>query len=157
LPMIASFDRPEIGVRSLPSLVAEGLNLPDYPLLLRENAGLEDRLEQRERVEAVVREAVARFLAGGLDPDAAAAYLARAANVAEQESRNVFALLGRVEEGLSRNQEVDSLMRALRGEYIEPGPGADLVQNPEILPTGRNTHAVNPYSIPSLAAVRKAE
>jgi len=48
-------------------------------------------------------------------------------------------------------------MRALRGEYIEPGPGADIVQNPFVLPTGRNTHAVNPYSVPSRAAFDRAK
>ena len=58
---------------------------------------------------------------------------------------------------MSVNQEVDSLARALRGEYIEPGPGADIVQNPDILPTGRNTHAVSPYGIPSIAAFQKSE
>jgi magnesium chelatase subunit H len=52
---------------------------------------------------------------------------------------------------------MDSLIRALRGEYIEPGPGADIVQNPLILPTGRNTHAVNPYSVPSQVAFARAE
>src|SRR5437899_10785245 len=48
-------------------------------------------------------------------------------------------------------------MRALRGEYIEPGPGADIVQNPMALPTGRNIHAVNPYSVPSRMAFARAE
>ncbi len=48
-------------------------------------------------------------------------------------------------------------MRALRGEFIEPGPGADIVQNPDILPTGRNTHAINPYSVPSAAAFARSE
>src|SRR5205085_10640014 len=54
------------------------------------------------------------------------------------------------------NQETASLMRALRGEYIEPSPGADLIQNPAILPTGRNTHAVNPYLVPSTIAFERA-
>jgi magnesium chelatase subunit H len=157
LQMIAAFDRPEIGVRSLPCLIAEGLSLPEYPVLLRESSKSEDRLDQRLRVEGLVREAVGIFLAGGLVADPAVAFLVRTANVGEPESRSVFALLGRVADGLSRNHEVDSLMRALRGEYIEPGPGADIVQNPEILPTGRNTHAVNPYVIPSVAAFRKSE
>jgi len=48
-------------------------------------------------------------------------------------------------------------MRALRGEYVEPGPGADIVQNPLVLPTGRNTHAVNPYLVPSQMAFARAE
>jgi magnesium chelatase subunit H len=142
-------------------------------------------LREPQEVAALVREAIAIFLAEplagrqdasgaaacwndrptrsncvsreGVVPDRAVEFLARTAHVAEHESRKVFALLGRVAGGLSRNQEVDSLMRALRGEYIEPGPGADIVQNPDILPTGRNTHAVNPYAIPSVAAFRKAE
>src|SRR5215471_9094594 len=140
LQAIAAFDRPEMGVRSLPSLIAEGPGL-----------------REPQEAAALVREAIAIFLAEGLVPDRAVEFLARTAHVTEQQSRNVLALLARVARGLSRNQEVDSLMRALRGEYIEPGPGADIVQNPEILPTGRNTHAVNPYAIPSVAACRKAE
>src|SRR5215510_1172622 len=140
LQAIAGFDRPEMGVRSLPSLIAEGPGL-----------------REPQEVAALVREAIAIFLAEGLVPDRAVEFLARTAHVTEQESRNVFALLARVARGLSRNQEVDSLMRALRGEYIEPGPGADIVQNPEILPTGRNTHAVNPYSVPSITAFDRAE
>jgi magnesium chelatase subunit H len=45
----------------------------------------------------------------------------------------------------------------LRGEFIEPGPGADIIQNPDILPTGRNTHAINPYGVPSAAAFARSE
>src|SRR5262249_33692406 len=74
-----------------------------------------------------------------------------------QESEKVFAMLTRIREQLKSNREMDGLMRALRGEYIEPGPGADIVQNPEILPTGRNTHAVDPYRIPSPVAIQKSE
>src|SRR5262249_20916434 len=77
-------------------------------------------------------------------------------NVSVSESAAVFALLERVSNELEKTQELDSLVRAVRGEYIEPGPGADIIQNPDILPTGRNTHAINPYAVPSLLAWRKA-
>src|SRR4029079_16756461 len=63
----------------------------------------------------------------------------------------------RIREQLGNNNELPGLKRALRGEYLEPGPGADIVQNPSILPTGRNTHAVTPYTVPSSVAVRRAE
>jgi magnesium chelatase subunit H len=69
----------------------------------------------------------------------------------------MFTLLERIVSELGANHELDALMRALRGEYIEPGPGADIVQNPAILPTGRNTHAINPYSVPSITAFARAE
>jgi magnesium chelatase subunit H len=62
-----------------------------------------------------------------------------------------------VRDQVSVNHELDALVAALRGEYIEPGPGADIVQNPAILPTGRNIYAVNPYAIPSTLAFKKSE
>lgn len=159
LRMVASFDRPELGVRSLPDLVAEGLGLADYATLLNESAHSEQRLRERETVEEIVRDAMARFLEhehpAGID--AAINALSERASVAEDQSRTVFDLLAGICDQLETNRELDGLMRALRGEYIEPGPGADIIQNPNILPTGRNTHAVNPYSVPSASAIRRAE
>src|SRR6185369_3891575 len=67
-----------------------------------------------------------------------------------------FRLLENVSAQLDSNHEMESLTRSLRGEYIQPGPGADVVQNPSVLPTGRNTHAVNPYAVPSRVAFERA-
>ena len=116
LKMIASFDRPEVGVRALP--------------------------------EALVDEAVREYVEKGVEA---------AVRVSGEEARPVFELLERVSTKLETNNEMDSLLRALRGEFIEPGPGADIVQNPDILPTGRNTHAINPYGVPSAAAFARSE
>jgi magnesium chelatase subunit H len=155
LRMVASFDRPEAGIRSLPQLVATGLRVPDYKILLKESAVSTSRLEERERVEAIVCHSIGRFLSSGADP--ASAYLVHEASVPVEESLKVFSLLHGIRERLSVSHELDSFTRALRGEYIEPGPGADIIQNPDILPTGRNTHAVNPYGIPSPVAFQKSE
>lgn len=159
LRMVASFDRPEFDVRSLPDLVAEGLGLADYATLLKESADSEQRLMERERVEALVSKAVSVFLKdkrdAGIKP--AVDLLSEEASVSEEQSSRVFELLAKIKEQLETNHELDGLTRALRGEYIEPGPGADIIQNPNILPTGRNTHAVNPYSVPSASAIRRAE
>jgi len=157
LRAVASFDRPEMGVRSLPGLVAEGLGYPDYRLLLRESANSEECTRQREHVEDLVRQSVRLFLDGGCDAGPPAALLAQGAGVPVTDSRAIFSFLAGLVDGLSRNQEVESLVAALRGDYVPPGPGADVVQNPEILPTGRNTYAVNPYAIPSFGACRKSE
>jgi magnesium chelatase subunit H len=157
LAMVASFDRPELGVRSLPDLIAHGLGLPDYQALLNESEAGGAHLRDREKVQSVLREAVRLFLRDSDGEARSVDYLARTAGVAEDESRKALNLLARVAGQLSRNPELDALVRALRGEYIEPGPGADIVQNPDILPTGRNTHAINPYSVPSQAAFRKSE
>lgn len=122
LKMIASFDRPEAGVRSLPE------NLAD--------------------------EAVREFVSAGTD---AAVRSLEQKGLSEAETRPVFVLLETVSTKLQTNNELDSLVRALRGEFIEPGPGADIIQNPDILPTGRNTHAINPYGVPSAAAFARSE
>ena len=159
LRMVASFDRPELGIRSLPDLVAEGLGLPSYATLIKESLDSEERLRERERVEAIVRNAIALFVddKSEAESEAAISFLYESAAVTKEQSREVFTLLFRIREQLATNHELDGLTRALRGEYVEPGPGADIIQNPGILPTGRNTHAVNPYSVPSTTAVRRAE
>lgn len=120
--MIASFDRPEHGIRALPAELVEDA--------VREflNHGS----------EAAIRFCEER----GLDPGL---------------TRPVFDLLENVSTKLKTNGELDSLVRAIRGEFIEPGPGADIIQNPDVLPTGRNTHAINPYSVPSTAAFTRSE
>ena len=122
LKMIASFDRPEAGVRALP--------------------------------ETLLDEAVREFVAAGTD---AAVRLLEQKGLSVETTRPLFALLETVSTKLKTNGELDSLVRALRGEFIEPGPGADIVQNPDILPTGRNTHAINPYGVPSTVAFARSE
>ncbi|HKP81084.1 MAG TPA: cobaltochelatase subunit CobN [Pyrinomonadaceae bacterium] len=120
--MLASFDRPEAGVRALPEILLD--------------------------------EAVREFVAAGTD---AAVRLLEQKGLSAETTRPVFALLESVSTKLQTNNEMDSLVRALRGEFIEPGPGADIVQNPDILPTGRNTHAINPYGVPSAVAFARSE
>jgi len=151
LGMVASFDRPEHGARALPKLVAEALGIDRYDALLNEASST----ETRDVVDGIVAEAVREFCEGGADT--AARWLNARAGVESEESLPVFLLLARIAEELDSNCELESLMRALRGEYMSPGPGADVVQNPNVLPTGRNTHAINPYSVPSQLAFARAE
>ena len=145
LRMIVSFDRAESGARALPDLIAEGLELS-------QTTRAEDSIEQSR--DSLVRQSIDEFLANG--PDAAENFLQQEANVPARLSHSVFKLLQGVTEQLKTNSELDALVRALRGEFIEPGPGADIVQNPSVLPTGRNTHAINPYSVPSLTSFARS-
>jgi magnesium chelatase subunit H len=151
LRMVASFDRPEHGVRALPKLVAEAMGIDSYDELLKETA----ISETKELIDGIVAEAVLRFCKDGAD--AAADWLNSKAGVDSEESLPTFLLVAKIAEQLDSNHETDSLLRALRGEYISPGPGADIVQNPLVLPTGRNTHAINPYSVPSRSAFARAK
>ncbi|NCU20113.1 magnesium chelatase, partial [Candidatus Falkowbacteria bacterium] len=60
----------------------------------------------------------------------------------------------RVRELLGQNGEIAALLRALGGHYIPPVPGGDLIRAPEILPTGRNIHAFDPFRMPTEFALR---
>ncbi len=151
LRMVASFDRPEHGARALPGLVAEALGVDCYDALLHETSAN----ETRELVDAIVSEAVRQFCRDGAA--AAVKWLNSRASVDGEKSLPTFLLLANIAEQLDSNHEIESLMRALRGEYIEPGPGSDIIQNPLVLPTGRNTHAINPYSVPSQMAFARAQ
>ncbi len=151
LRMVASFDRPEHGARALPKLVAEALGIEAGDEMLTTSPAN----ESRELIDKIVAEAVTKFCKGG--SEAAANFLSTRAGVKAEDCAGTFELLTKVSEQLDSNHEIESLRRALRGEYIEPGPGADIVQNPLVLPTGRNTHAVNPYSVPSPTAFDRAK
>jgi len=145
LKMVAAFDRPELGARALPDLVAKSLGLAEET----------DGVTQRDQIDLIIKRSIEELLDRGVD--AACALLEREARVSPQESQPTFLLMSNIAEALNTNQELESLSRALRGEFIEPGPGADIVQNPQILPTGRNTHAINPYSVPSTVAFARSE
>jgi magnesium chelatase subunit H len=151
LRMVASFDRPEHGARALTTLVAEALDIDCYDKLLQQTP----TSEARELVDEIVSEAVERFCESGAET--AASWLHSKAGVLPEKSLPTFSILTRIAEELDSNTEIESLMRALRGEYITPGPGSDIVQNPLVLPTGRNTHAVNPYTVPSQVAFARAK
>ena len=150
LRMVASYDRPEQGAAALPRLVADALGIQGYDKLVKETS----TSEVKELIDGVVTEAVQRFCEAGAD--AAAIWLSEKVGVDSDKSIPTFGLLASISAQLDSNNEIESLVRSLRGEYIKPGPGADIVQNPQVLPTGRNTHAVNPYSVPSQVAFDRA-
>merc|ERR1719380_161807 len=50
------------------------------------------------------------------------------------------------------NNELPGPIQGLDGKFIEPGPGGDPIRNPDVLPTGRNMHALDPQAIPTTAA-----
>ncbi|PZX16541.1 cobaltochelatase CobN subunit [Palleronia aestuarii] len=59
----------------------------------------------------------------------------------------------RLDAALMEETELPALMRAMGGHYIAPVPGGDLIRSPEIVPTGRNIHAFDPFRMPTAAAM----
>jgi magnesium chelatase subunit H len=60
----------------------------------------------------------------------------------------------RADKLLQEETELRALMRAMSAEFIAPVPGGDLIRNPDILPTGRNIHAFDPFRMPTAFAMQ---
>ncbi len=54
---------------------------------------------------------------------------------------------------LAEDHELPGLMAALSGHFIAPVHGGDLIRSPDILPTGRNIHAFDPFRMPTAFAM----
>ncbi len=55
---------------------------------------------------------------------------------------------------LAQDSEIPAILRALSARFIAPVPGGDLIRSPQILPTGRNIHAFDPFRMPTEFALR---
>ena len=55
---------------------------------------------------------------------------------------------------LQQDSEIPAILRALSGHFTAPVPGGDLIRSPDILPTGRNIHAFDPFRMPTAHALR---
>ena len=61
----------------------------------------------------------------------------------------------RLVENLRLNSEIPAILNALDANYIAPVPGGDLVRSAEIVPSGRNIHAFDPFRMPTTFACKQ--
>ena len=54
---------------------------------------------------------------------------------------------------IHQDNEISGILKVLEGKYIRPAPGGDILNTPEVLPTGRNLHGFDPFRLPSSYAV----
>ena len=59
----------------------------------------------------------------------------------------------RAEAALQEDSEMAGLLAALDGRYTRPVAGGDIIRNADILPTGRNIHAFDPFRMPTAFAL----
>ncbi len=181
---IASLDRDEEGIVGLPSLIAQTLgrtiedvyrgsdlgNFDDVALLQQITetvrasvAAMVNELTNRDgRVSLVQRFAWLKKLLTLLGFPQKPAYLkaihkAGYKTIDEAPLTTLFDYLAFCLVQVCADLEMQSLVRALDGEYILPGPGGDPIRNPNVLPAGKNIHALDPQSIPTKAAVMSAK
>ncbi|NYI04798.1 magnesium chelatase subunit H [Allostreptomyces psammosilenae] len=63
--------------------------------------------------------------------------------------------LGEMRDRLAADEETTAWLRALEGRYLRPAPGGEPSRHLDALPTGRNTHALDPQRVPGPAAWRR--
>ena len=78
-----------------------------------------------------------------------------------QERRDYIDLIGAngpqaeaLDAKLQAQTEIPAILRALGGHFISPVPGGDLIRSTDILPTGRNIHAFDPFRMPTAFAIK---
>ncbi|MEO0911802.1 MAG: magnesium chelatase subunit H, partial [Pseudomonadota bacterium] len=83
--------------------------------------------------------------------EAARADMLHAMSEVPDATEEALARAGRL---MAEDHETPALLRALGGRFIRPVPGGDVLRSPQILPTGRNIHAFDPFRMPTAFACR---
>ncbi|MDZ8184034.1 MAG: magnesium chelatase subunit H [Nostoc sp. ChiSLP02] len=174
---IANLDRPEEEILSLPRIIANSIGRNIDEIYQNSDKGiLEDvqllqdiTLATRAAVSALVQEKtdaegrvslVSRlnfFNMGKKEPWVEALHKAGYPKVDTATLKPLFEYLEFCLQQVCADNELGALLKGLEGEYVLPGPGGDPIRNPDVLPTGKNIHALDPQSIPTTAAVQSAK
>ncbi|MEH2045319.1 magnesium chelatase subunit H [Nostoc sp.] len=174
---IASLDRQEEGLQGLPGIIANSIGrniddiyqnsdrgiledvqlLQDITLATRAAVGalVQEQIDAEGRVSLVSR--LNFFNMGKKEPWVEALHKAGYPKVDTATLKPLFEYLEFCLQQVCADNELGALLRGLEGEYILPGPGGDPIRNPDVLPTGKNIHALDPQSIPTTAAVQSAK
>ncbi len=185
LVSIASLEREQEGIRSLPGLLAESIDNNIEDVYKGNNIGDLFYVELNKKITDTSRDAV-RALVISLTGSGGRVTLKKNfttlildflktlgfkfpspwlnkciknnfKNVDVKELDKLFDYLRYCLTQICADKEMDSLLKALDGDYVLPGPGGDPIRNPAVLPSGKNIHALDPQSIPTVAAVASAK
>jgi magnesium chelatase subunit H len=156
LRILADFPNAEKRLASLTTLVKERFGgakrHPAHSSLEEFSQQIEIERQAKQFVADAIMEMNARR-----SPKAGATLLAKTTGASRSDYEGHFEFLYDVGEKLRENHELDALLHALDGGFTPPVSGGDLVRSPEVLPTGRNLHAIDPYRMPTYAASREAQ
>lgn len=174
---IASLDREEEGILSLPRIIANSLGRDMEEIYQNSDKGVLTDVQLLQDITMATRAAVAGlvkeqtdaegrvslvsklnfFNMGKKEPWIEALHQAGYKQVDTEQIKPLFEYLEFCLQQVCADNELGAMLRALEGEYILPGPGGDPIRNPGVLPTGKNIHALDPQSIPTAAAVKSAK
>jgi magnesium chelatase subunit H len=174
---IASLDREEEGVKSLLRIIANSIGRDIDELYANNDKGILEDVELLQAIIQATRAAVAALVQEQTDAEGRVSLVSKLnffnmgkkapwveslhqsgyPNVSNDDLKPLFEYLEFCLQQVCADNELGALLRALEGEYVLPGPGGDPIRNPDVLPTGKNIHALDPQSIPTAAAVTSAK
>ena len=131
------------------TLIPHGLHVVGEPTSLAEREDTLVALAETRHGQLNARAGIGALLKG-MGPEQA---LKASGAAPDEKAVAAYAELSEIARALAVDHEIDGLLRALDGRFIEPVVGGDLFRTPEILPTGRNLHGFDPYRIPSAFAI----
>jgi magnesium chelatase subunit H len=150
---------------TLPALIAQGLGW-DYQTIQDDLKSDPLAQERWEQIEAISQQAMGHFVHAyhgvqgdpkRLDTRPVDGFLHETANIPQGLLANLWASLADLLGRMMTDQELTNLLHALNGGYTLPSPGNDVVRNAAVVPTGRNIHALDPFRVPTPAAVQAGE
>ena len=181
---IAQLDRPEDDIESLPRVIAASVGRDINEIYRGNNNGILADVELNTQIVEASRAAVRALVDQSTDSEGRVkevksvldevgsffggmmgqkkpyteAIIAKGfPDVEEDRLQNLIAYLEFCLKQVVANNELGGIMELLNGEFLMPAPGGDPIRNPDVLPTGRNMHALDPSAIPTAAAVEVSE
>ncbi|MEH2061001.1 MAG: magnesium chelatase subunit H [Nostoc sp.] len=174
---IASLDRQEEGLQGLPGIIANSIGRSIDDIYQSNDRGILEDVQLLQDITLATRAAVTALVQEQIDAEGRVSLVSRLnffnmgkkepwvealhkAGYPKVDTAALKPLLEYLEFCLQQvcaDNELGALLRGLEGEYILPGPGGDPIRNPDVLPTGKNIHALDPQSIPTTAAVQSAK
>jgi magnesium chelatase subunit H len=181
---IAQLDRPEDKIEGLPRVIAASIGREINEVYRGNNNGVLKDVELNDKITEASRAAVRALvqqstgadgrvkevntmfddmgaffgkMTGQKKPWTKAIINAGFPKVEEERLAGVMAYLEFCLKQVVANQELQGIMELLNGDFLMPAPGGDPIRNPDVLPTGRNMHALDPSAIPTQAAVEVSQ
>ncbi|MFP4124631.1 MAG: magnesium chelatase subunit H [Coleofasciculus sp.] len=174
---IASLDRPEEEILSLPRIIANSINRDIDEIYQNNDRGVLADVQLLQDITQATRKAVGALVQAQTDAEGRVSKVtslnffnmrkqtpwiealidAGYCQVDSEAIKPLFEYLEFCLQQIVADNELGAMLKALEGEYVLPGPGGDPIRNPDVLPTGKNIHALDPQSIPTTAAVKSAK
>ncbi|MBD2415882.1 magnesium chelatase subunit H [Nostoc calcicola FACHB-389] len=174
---IASLDRQEEELVGLPRIIANSIGRNIDDIYHNNDKGILEDVQLLQDITLATRAAVSALVQEQTDAEGRVSLVSRLNffNMGKKEPwvealhklgypkvdtallKPLFEYLEFCLQQVCADNELGALLKGLEGEYVIPGPGGDPIRNPDVLPTGKNIHALDPQSIPTTAAVQSAK